>query len=45
MVNVKTVKFLNKHLVINKFDDYGISLGIYKDLVYIQLFKYMLKIE
>ena len=45
MENIKTIKFFNKHLVINKFDNYGFSLGIYKDLVYIQLFKYMLKIE
>ena len=45
MVNVKTIKFLNKYLVINKFDNYGFSFGIHKELVYIQLFKYMLKIE
>ena len=45
MVNVKTIKFLNKYLVINKFDNYGFSFGIHKELVYIQLFKYILKIE
>lgn len=45
MVNIKTIKIFNKYLIINKFDNYGFSLGIYKDLFYIQLLKYMIKLE
>ena len=46
MKNLKTIKITsNMYLELNKFDSIGIAIGFYKDLFYIQIHKYMIKIH
>ena len=46
MENLKTIKITSKiYLELNKFNSIGISIGFYKDLFYIQIHKYMIKIH